>query len=892
MVVERFNVIFSAIDNMTSGLGRITGGLSGMTKQGLAMGAMFSLVNMGIQAVMKAIQALVKFVQEGIQAYVNFEKGLAEVSTLLSDTSPMESYREELRELAKDSGESLDTLTKGLYQTISASVDTGAAMDVLTVANKAAIAGISDTATAVDVITSIMNAYGMSASEATKISDYLFTAVKYGKTTFTELAAGVGPIITMSATLGIGFEEIAASLATMTRSGIQTTNAVTYLRGMLRSVLKPTDQMKNTARELGITFDGTTLKAKGLGGFLKYVSDAVGTNNEAMAKLFPNIRGIQAVFALAGENAEAFAGDLNNMANAGGATEIAFEKMANTTSFRLGQMRAEIKDTQLEIGERMVPASLAWEKAMLVLAGALGAIIDAIGWLWDVLKPVRDFIVAINKAFGALVITIKDYVIKYFEGLWALLKPLVEWLASTFKPVIDAIGGAIDAIAGGLGWLADRFGEAWDATQKWADEVLYGEKAATALTNALAHSEEEINEMAASLSEAHRQLTDLNANIETATDEISRLRDTNAELVDEIDRLRKIKVLSTDLELLTKSTKDATWAQEIFDNELRSAQIELLQTKALVEELEGVMDEYGDVTKKNNLEIMKIRHKARKEGRELTEEEEKLIEELELENESLRIKIEEEAIKIDEIQEEQLAEQERRVNDRKQQLKDERDALKEKAKDEIQMLQEELRANKRTIEEKLDAIEEWSAERRKVRKVLLADLQELQTNWSSEELEQIQTLSGLKLEEIDRFIDESERKWRNHYRRLAEMSGGEIVAPAVVERSTEKARARNQARQGPLARREGIRSMQTGGFIPHDMDVRLHSGEYVIPEKIVRLLDKLVTRQDTFTPIRRGARIKNINIYGDINLPNVTDYNSFMREFEKRARLLTGSRLV
>jgi len=860
MVFEELKVRFTGEDGLTGMLGKITGGMGGATKSGLAMGAMFAVVQMAMQQVMKVIHSLINFIKDSVKAYIEFEKGLAEVSTLLDDTSPLEGYAKGLRELAMASGESLDTLTKGLYQVISASVDAGAAMDVLTVANKAAIGGLSDTATAVDVITSIMNAYGYSAAEAERISDHLFTAVKYGKTTFAELAAGVGPVITMAANLGIEFYEVAASLATMTRSGIQTTNAVTYLRGMLRSVLKPTKQMKDMAKELGIVFDATSLKSMGLGGFLRYVSDAVGSNTEALSKLFPNIRGIQAVMALAGENADAFAGDLYHMEEAAGATDIAFTKMAGTISFELEQMRAKIKDTQLEIGEKMVPATLAWEQAMLYLASR-----------------------------------------------------------------IELIGNSID-------WLMDRFAGVWDMWRDWGAFLFGGTEAVSEFKEVIKYTEEEITEFSATLSETIRTIGDYNESIGKATDEIKVLSDANVELLEKIKDLTRIKEITDDFKNLKLSTKDATYTQKIFDDELRVAQIELLKTKALLQDLGEAVDEYGDETKRNNLKVMKIRYKAKIEGRELTEDEEKQIEELELANEGLRIKIEEEAIKIDDIQEQALRDKQNRVDERKRQLEDEERALKDKAKTEIEKLREEVEANELAISTKLDQISQWAIERKEAIDTLDAELLSKLETFNEEELASIETQSGLKLGEIGGFIYDSEKAWYEHYKYLKglwetypsptgpPLEPTEPEAPYVITKIepfvgpiqpgrehlrpyyyTSSSGVRKTGLKGDYEMGQGI-PWEHGGYVPKITEALLHPGEYVLPKKIVDLLDSLVSRPPT--PSQVLARERSpispspvsetadtyIHFYGDIILHGVQDVDAFMEELHRRTRV-AGARL-
>ena len=61
-------------------------------------------------------------------------------------------------------------------------------IDFMRTATEASIGGVTDLETAVDGITSVVNAYGEEAISASKASDLMFTAVKLGKTDFTQLS--------------------------------------------------------------------------------------------------------------------------------------------------------------------------------------------------------------------------------------------------------------------------------------------------------------------------------------------------------------------------------------------------------------------------------------------------------------------------------------------------------------------------------------------------------------------------------------------------------------------------------------------------------------------------------------------------------------------------------
>ena len=233
----------------------------------------------------------VRFLKSATREAANYELELANISTMLDATSMkfMPRYEKGLSSLAVKYGEATGTLSKGLYDILSASIDAADALDVLDVAARAAKAGLTDTGKAADILTTIINAYGMSAADAEKISDILFATVKRGKTTFDELASSMGMVVSLAATSGLAIEQVSAALATMTRAGISTDMAVTSLKGILTTFLSPTRQNIVAAKKLGLELNANTLRTIGLTGAVRKLR---GASAEQIAATFTNVRAL------------------------------------------------------------------------------------------------------------------------------------------------------------------------------------------------------------------------------------------------------------------------------------------------------------------------------------------------------------------------------------------------------------------------------------------------------------------------------------------------------------------------------------------------------------------------------------------------------------------------
>lgn len=352
-----------------SGVERAIKQTKGMEKQALSLSNV-----LGKTLAIGALGALAIGFKKTVDAAGKFEKSMANVATLV-DTAVVDvnELSEAVLEMTTVVTKSADDLSAGLYQVFSAGVtDAAEAMQVLEVSAIAATAGLADTRTSVDAITTIINAYGLEAKEATDISDLMFQTVKLGKTTFAELASSIGTVIAPAASLGIKLEDLFSAMATLTKGGFDTKVATTALRATFLSILKPTDDAKQTAKELGLEWSAAALKAKGLITFLNEMKEATGGNTETMAKLIPETRALNAVLALTGAQSEELNTILGQMEDRLGATRGAFEKQEDTYEAQAQKLGLLVDRIQIRIGKVFIPAINTMLKATLNLFDVVG----------------------------------------------------------------------------------------------------------------------------------------------------------------------------------------------------------------------------------------------------------------------------------------------------------------------------------------------------------------------------------------------------------------------------------------------------------------------------------------------------------------------------------------
>lgn len=289
-----------------------------------------------------------------IKASADFSKGLAEVNTL--GVESLENLKEGIKALSVEFGQTLGDSVQATYDIISAGVPEADALFVLEESARAAVAGVTDVSTAVDLGTSIINAFGLEARDTGKAFDQAFLAVKEGKTTFDELAAVVGRVAPTFKAVGLESDDLFASIAQITKAGISTKEAVTGLRSALANILRPTEIAKETAAELGITFNQSALEAKGLSGFLDDVKESAGGNVQTMVDLFGSVEAFNVISVLAGDSAAEFSALIDDMGNSVGTTAEAFNKFVEADpGFAFKQAKVQVAALATEIGDELVP---------------------------------------------------------------------------------------------------------------------------------------------------------------------------------------------------------------------------------------------------------------------------------------------------------------------------------------------------------------------------------------------------------------------------------------------------------------------------------------------------------------------------------------------------------
>ena len=347
-----------------------------------ASGVVTQLAKMGLA--FATLDFAVGQVKGAAVEYLAFEKSIARIGTLIpGQGKQLAALSDEIRKLSTASGLAADDLSAGAFQALSAGVNASDMAGFLKTAAANAVAGFNSMEESVSGITTIINAYGLSIGEATRISDAMFVANKLGVTTSKELSASIGDVVSMAATLGVSYQDLFSATVSLTTAGINTSKSMTGLQAILAGALRPSGDAAKVAEELGLQWNASALQAGGLAGMIDTLRVAMATGGEeAVSRLVPSVEGLRVAMRLASdEGARKFTGALKEMQTQTGQTAEAVNEATKTMGHQVDVLSRRWEELKRQAGDAAVATGLA--------EGALRKATDPLDKLGVIFK--RDF---------------------------------------------------------------------------------------------------------------------------------------------------------------------------------------------------------------------------------------------------------------------------------------------------------------------------------------------------------------------------------------------------------------------------------------------------------------------------------------------------------------------
>lgn len=420
---------------------------------------------------------------------LTFEDSMAKVMTIADQTEmSYDDMKTAIMDLSSQTGISANEIADNVYNAISAGQSTGDAVNFVSNSTKLAKAGFAEAGSALDILTTILNAYGMEASEVTNVSDMLIQTQNKGKVTVGELSTAMGKVIPTANANNVALDQLCSGYAIMTANGVACAESTTYMNSMLNELGKSGTTVSGIIKdETGMSFSECMASGMSLGDVLAILDNNAKESGLAFTDLWGSAEAGKAGLILLGDSGKEFNSMLGEMQASSGATQTAFETL-DTTSYNMQKAINEVKNAGIQLGgtllETLAPVILQvcdavsraceWfnnldegtQKTIFAVSGivtAIGGALMIFGKLATGISSVITAVQTIKTVFGAL------------GGVFTSLNPTVLIVVAAIGALI-AIGVAVyknwDTIKEKAteiwGAICDFFSQTWESIKAGA----------------------------------------------------------------------------------------------------------------------------------------------------------------------------------------------------------------------------------------------------------------------------------------------------------------------------------------------------------------------------------------------------------------------------------------
>lgn len=342
-----------------------------------------------------------------------------------------------LRDLAIELGSttafSASEAAYAMNELATAGFDTNEIMGALPGVLDMAAAGSVSLSSAAEIASGILNGFGFAATDLSYVNDVLARDFLSTATTLSDLGESFKYVGPTAKSAGLTFTEVAAAIGLMGNAGIKGSMAGTALNSSISRLLKPTKEVENTLRELGVTVTNSSGKLLPLVDIMKQL-EAAGADTTDMITLF----GLEAgpdMMALLSQGSGALAALDKELQNAGGtAQKVATTQMAGFNG-SMDELTSAAEGFMIAIGdagllgwmtslvEKLTELTMSASKmspTFLKIVTIVGIVVAAVG-------PFLAVFGRMATAIGEGILAFKKF------GSWAL--KVAPWLTTLTGPV-------------------------------------------------------------------------------------------------------------------------------------------------------------------------------------------------------------------------------------------------------------------------------------------------------------------------------------------------------------------------------------------------------------------------------------------------------------------------
>jgi TP901 family phage tail tape measure protein len=387
-----------------------------------------------------ARQALSNMMGEPSRLAGRMDASMRNIQSLTGETNEsLAKLEQELLDIGGKAVAGPNAVADAFYNITSGIGDVTVRMDTLKASVALAESGQADLGAATSGLISVVNAYGTSAENITGLSDVFFQTVRKGVGSLDGFVGAMSSVAGLSASVGIGFDELGSAMAFVTAKGQTESVAATQLKAAMISFMKPTSEMAEALESMGISSGSAMIQEYGLAASLDMLKQAFGGNQDAMAKALGSTEALQAAIVLTADDYTAFAKSYGEGLD--GATAAGLEAQVLSYEAKVARLQSASDALSIGIGED--------------INSIKGFFVDIkYGFLTNVVSPLMGSPVggAISKIAAVTGLTAKT-VLDFGSGALTTASQLAVLTAN-----ISNAGGIAKLFTSTLGFMKSGFG--------------------------------------------------------------------------------------------------------------------------------------------------------------------------------------------------------------------------------------------------------------------------------------------------------------------------------------------------------------------------------------------------------------------------------------------------
>lgn len=457
-----------------------------------------------------------------VKMSLDFQTSMTKIQTLVGHSKEeIAQMKTEVLGMAGQVAKSPVELAEGLYFLESAGLRGANAMETLQQVAKGSASGLGDMEALSVVAAAAQNAYGVETLTASEALDKFGVMVQTGMFKAEELSNVLGKQLGLSSSLGISFDEVGAMISTYTTVTGSATTASDGLGAVMMTFAKldsePSKKQAEALAAIGMSAEGVKemLGEQGLQATMQNLQTAFTANGVPMASFFESSLALKSSLAVLGNQTDAYANNLDALANSTGFVSDAFEQTAETDAFKMQQAMINLKTAGTQLGDSLLPIVTAltekitafagwWGKLskgtkdttakFLILIAALGPTLFLVGkiatglgglvsfmkkyqviskiataaqWLWNVAltaNPIGVIIMAVAALVGAII-----YFATSTSGVAIKVRNAFKFLVNGVIKYVNLYIGAINSIGKYVGFTIPKIKLLGYETKKAAD---------------------------------------------------------------------------------------------------------------------------------------------------------------------------------------------------------------------------------------------------------------------------------------------------------------------------------------------------------------------------------------------------------------------------------------